>query len=526
MIPHGTPVATMLRLLARLRELERAAARMRGVAERERDRDLERGARREPGAKRDRRGDRRVDARRLRGRARRASDDPGGVTSPGRFDGRPASCCRRRRRRPRRRDRASGGRPPSSRGWRADDAVEVDRQREHEPLVVVGVVADQVHAPRRAVRPLRHHGGFRRVRARQAPPPDHMDSMTHRIAVIPGDGAGPEVHRGGPQGRRCARTRAARVEQLPWGSAYFHETGAMMPADALEVAPRATTPCSSAPSATRRVPGSRHALGPAPAAPPGARPLGEPPSGAPPRRCPVAARRLRPRSTCSSCARTPRASTRGVGGRAHQRPAARGRDRDGRLHARGRRAASSSTRSSSREQPRGRRHERDEVERLALRLRALGRGRRGGRRRASRTSRSSACSSTRSRRGWSGTRSASTSSSRRTSSATCSPTSRRSCRAGWAWRRARASRPGSATPGDLRAGHGSAPDIAGKGIANPLGAIWSASLMLEHLGEADGGGAADDARSRIRLPRRDPDARPRRRRPRRREVGDAVAARV
>jgi tartrate dehydrogenase/decarboxylase/D-malate dehydrogenase len=30
--------------------------------------------------------------------------------------------------------------------------------------------------------------------------------------------------------------------------------------------------------------------------------------------------------------------------------------------------------------------------------------------------------------------------------------------------------------------HGSAPDIAGKGIANPIGAIASAALMLEHLG--------------------------------------------
>ena len=30
--------------------------------------------------------------------------------------------------------------------------------------------------------------------------------------------------------------------------------------------------------------------------------------------------------------------------------------------------------------------------------------------------------------------------------------------------------------------HGSAPDIAGQGIANPIGAIWSAALMLEHLG--------------------------------------------
>jgi tartrate dehydrogenase/decarboxylase / D-malate dehydrogenase len=33
--------------------------------------------------------------------------------------------------------------------------------------------------------------------------------------------------------------------------------------------------------------------------------------------------------------------------------------------------------------------------------------------------------------------------------------------------------------------HGSAPDIAGKGIANPIAAIWSAALMLDHLGLAD-----------------------------------------
>ncbi|GAB2589073.1 tartrate dehydrogenase [Streptomyces capparidis] len=30
--------------------------------------------------------------------------------------------------------------------------------------------------------------------------------------------------------------------------------------------------------------------------------------------------------------------------------------------------------------------------------------------------------------------------------------------------------------------HGSAPDIAGRGVANPVGAIWSAALMLDHLG--------------------------------------------
>ena len=30
--------------------------------------------------------------------------------------------------------------------------------------------------------------------------------------------------------------------------------------------------------------------------------------------------------------------------------------------------------------------------------------------------------------------------------------------------------------------HGSAPDIMGKGIANPIGAIWAGAMMLDHLG--------------------------------------------
>jgi tartrate dehydrogenase/decarboxylase/D-malate dehydrogenase len=33
--------------------------------------------------------------------------------------------------------------------------------------------------------------------------------------------------------------------------------------------------------------------------------------------------------------------------------------------------------------------------------------------------------------------------------------------------------------------HGSAPDIAGKGVANPIGQIWCGAMMLEHLGHAD-----------------------------------------
>ena len=41
--------------------------------------------------------------------------------------------------------------------------------------------------------------------------------------------------------------------------------------------------------------------------------------------------------------------------------------------------------------------------------------------------------------------------------------------------------------------HGSAPDIAGRFICNPIGQIWSAALMLEHLGEAEAGKAIVDA---------------------------------
>jgi tartrate dehydrogenase/decarboxylase/D-malate dehydrogenase len=37
--------------------------------------------------------------------------------------------------------------------------------------------------------------------------------------------------------------------------------------------------------------------------------------------------------------------------------------------------------------------------------------------------------------------------------------------------------------------HGSAPDIAGQGIANPVGQIWSAAMMLEHFGEAQAAAA-------------------------------------
>jgi tartrate dehydrogenase/decarboxylase/D-malate dehydrogenase len=85
--------------------------------------------------------------------------------------------------------------------------------------------------------------------------------------------------------------------------------------------------------------------------------------------------------------------------------------------------------------------------------------------------------------------------------------------------------PGNADkPGVFEPVHGSAPDIAGRGIANPCGAIWSASLMLDHLGELEAArmlmGALEEtchAGSRTRDVGGDASTA---------EVGDAVAERV
>ena len=41
--------------------------------------------------------------------------------------------------------------------------------------------------------------------------------------------------------------------------------------------------------------------------------------------------------------------------------------------------------------------------------------------------------------------------------------------------------------------HGSAPDIAGQGICNPIGQIWSGAMMLDHLGHADAARAVEAA---------------------------------
>jgi tartrate dehydrogenase/decarboxylase/D-malate dehydrogenase len=45
--------------------------------------------------------------------------------------------------------------------------------------------------------------------------------------------------------------------------------------------------------------------------------------------------------------------------------------------------------------------------------------------------------------------------------------------------------PGGTFPSLFEPIHGSAPDIAGKGVANPAGAIWAGALMLEHAGHPE-----------------------------------------
>jgi tartrate dehydrogenase/decarboxylase/D-malate dehydrogenase len=47
--------------------------------------------------------------------------------------------------------------------------------------------------------------------------------------------------------------------------------------------------------------------------------------------------------------------------------------------------------------------------------------------------------------------------------------------------------------------HGSAPDIAGKGIANPIGQIWAGSMMLDHLGQPEAAASIMRAIQRVLL---------------------------
>jgi tartrate dehydrogenase/decarboxylase/D-malate dehydrogenase len=73
--------------------------------------------------------------------------------------------------------------------------------------------------------------------------------------------------------------------------------------------------------------------------------------------------------------------------------------------------------------------------------------------------------------------------------------------------------------------HGSGPDIAGRGIANPVAAILAGSMMLEHLGEKRAAALVEEAVSQVLAERevRTPDLGGRSSTA---QVGDAIAARV
>jgi tartrate dehydrogenase/decarboxylase / D-malate dehydrogenase len=57
--------------------------------------------------------------------------------------------------------------------------------------------------------------------------------------------------------------------------------------------------------------------------------------------------------------------------------------------------------------------------------------------------------------------------------------------------------PTRAHPSMFEPVHGSAPDIAGRGVANPIGQIWSGAMMLDHLGEASAGSAIESAIAKV-----------------------------
>ena len=74
--------------------------------------------------------------------------------------------------------------------------------------------------------------------------------------------------------------------------------------------------------------------------------------------------------------------------------------------------------------------------------------------------------------------------------------------------------------------HGSAPDIAGKGIANPSAQMLAAAMMLDHLGEINAGRAGSARRSRRTIVEDKVRTRDLGGSANTREFGDAVAQRV
>jgi tartrate dehydrogenase/decarboxylase/D-malate dehydrogenase len=73
--------------------------------------------------------------------------------------------------------------------------------------------------------------------------------------------------------------------------------------------------------------------------------------------------------------------------------------------------------------------------------------------------------------------------------------------------------------------HGSAPDIAGKGLANPIAQVWSGAMMLDHFGEKEAAAAVVAAIERL-LRERGPKTRDLGGKASTRDVGEALAAAI
>ena len=331
--------------------------------------------------------------------------------------------------------------------------------------------------------------------------------MTYRVALLPGDGVGPEVI---AEARRAVDALGLPLEwtELPWGSAYWHEHGRMMPED-WESTVRAHDAILMGAVGDPSVPDHLSLWGlillirqrldlwanirPA-------RLL----EGIP---CPLGAAAGRRTSTCSSSARTPKASTRASAG----------------ARTRASRPRSGSRRASSRAAS---------VERVLRHAFAIAAERRGVL--------TSATKSNASRFGYvlwdevaeevaadfPGVRYERVLVDALAARMVRNPESldvvvgsnlfadiltdlAAAIQGGMGMAASANTAPGADAPGLFEPVHGSAPDIAGQGIGNPAGAIWSASLMLDYLGEAGGGGEAD-ARAGGRVPRRPAHARHRR----------------
>src|SRR5579859_5370725 len=72
--------------------------------------------------------------------------------------------------------------------------------------------------------------------------------------------------------------------------------------------------------------------------------------------------------------------------------------------------------------------------------------------------------------------------------------------------------------------HGSAPDIYGQKIANPIGQIWSGAMMLDHLGESVAAAAIESAIARVLADPRAPKTPDLGGKAKTHELGDAIAA--